>query len=89
MNALIKYFLSKSANIWKYCRHVSLLILPLIFVFMPFVIWLFNEYYDYNKESLILWTSFIPILSYVIGLLIGVIHSRFNKSDQEQTSDYD
>lgn len=88
MNILKKYLFSKSKNILGYCRNISLLILPLLFVFIPFVIWLLNEYYDYNKENLVLWTSFIPILSYVIGLLIGVIHQHNLKTHEEQ-DDYD
>lgn len=71
----------------KYIKYLSLLILPLIFVFFPFLLWIFKERYNYTKENLILWTSFIPILSYVIGLLIGVLHkSLTNKSQYNESS---
>lgn len=76
-------------NLIKYTKHLGLLILPLLLVFMPFGVWLFNEYHDYNKENLILWTSFIPVLSYTIGVLIGVLHSKINKKDTYNDSNND
>lgn len=75
-------------KLFKYIKDFGLLIIPLIFVFLPFSTWLVNEYYDYNKENLVLWTSFIPILSYIIGLLIGILHIKFKKTKYEYSDTY-
>ena len=68
-------------------------LVPLLFLLIPFGIWLFNEYHDYNKENLFLWTSFIPILSYIIGLLTGILLKTLTENrklkEQYNTSSYD
>lgn len=66
-------------NIKKYC----FLIITLVLVFLPFAVWLTGKYYTFHKD--ILWISFIPILSHIIGLLIGVIHNKIK--DNEGTID--
>ena len=66
----------------RYCKHLGLLI-PFICLLFPFIIWLLSEYYNYKRQTLVMLTSFVPMLSYIIGLLIGILQKSIDRNKNQ------